>query len=212
MSHNTWTHVIIRPLVRPLVGTAVTPNHLTALRLATGIGSGLLLATARPVYSAIGALVFLVSYLLDRADGELARQSGASTAWGHRFDLFADYGSNILVFLGMGIGLRETALGSGALVLGAVAGCAIVAIFWLVSRIEQIDGIGAAAFPTAGGFDPDDAMLVVPLAVWLDAEMAILVAAAVGAPSFLLWTGVRFHRYLGHLLRPGTSSRASFNE
>jgi phosphatidylglycerophosphate synthase len=212
MSHNTWTHVIIRPLVRPLIGTAVTPNHLTALRLATGIGTCLLLATGRPACSGLGALVFLLSFFLDRADGELARQGGASTAWGHRFDLFADYSTNILVFLGMGIGQRETDLGSGALVLGAVAGCAIVAIFWLVSRIEQIDGIGAAAFPTAGGFDPDDAMLVVPLAVWFDAELVILVAAAIGAPVFLLWTGLRFHRYLGHVLRPSASSRAPFNE
>ena len=36
MSHHTWLHRIVRPAVRPLVGTAVTPNHLTALRLITG--------------------------------------------------------------------------------------------------------------------------------------------------------------------------------
>ena len=39
MSHDTWIHRCARVLVRPLVRTRVTPNHLTTVRLLTGLGS-----------------------------------------------------------------------------------------------------------------------------------------------------------------------------
>jgi archaetidylinositol phosphate synthase len=196
MSHNTWAHRIVRPIMRPLVGTGVTPNHLTTLRLVTGATAALLLAGGNAFWSDIAGAIFLVSFLLDRADGELARQSGTNSPGGHRFDLYADYSVNILVFLGVGIGIREGPLGSVAVALGAVAGLAIAAIFWVVSRVERLEG--EAGFPTAKGFDPDDAMIVIPLALWLDTEVHILVAAAIGAPAFLTWTVWRFRRSLGH--------------
>jgi phosphatidylglycerophosphate synthase len=196
MSHNTWVHMIVRPIVRPLAKSPVTPNHLTALRLATAVASSLMLAIGDREWSNAAGLVFIVSFLLDRADGDLARQSGKSTPWGHRFDLISDYLANILIFLGMGIGLRGSALGPSAVVLGLLAGFAITGILWLVHRIERSRGAGAAAFPTAAGFDPDDAMLVVPVAIWLNAEQAILIAAAIGAPAFLLWTWWRFRTSL----------------
>ena len=56
---------------------------------------------------------------------------------------------------------------------------------------------GVAEFPPAKGFDPDDAMIVVPLAIWMGAEIYVLCAAAIGAPLFLAWTLWRFRRSLG---------------
>jgi hypothetical protein len=44
-----------------------------------------------------------VSFLLDRADGELARQTGKCSAVGHRFDLCSDYAANATIFLGLGL-------------------------------------------------------------------------------------------------------------
>ena len=35
--NDTWTHALARMAVRPLLGTGVTPNHLTTLRLLTGL-------------------------------------------------------------------------------------------------------------------------------------------------------------------------------
>ncbi len=196
MSHSTWVHLLVRPVVRPLAKSPVTPNHLTALRLATAAASSLMLATGDREWSNAAGLVFLISFFLDRADGELARQSGKSTPWGHRFDLIADCSANVLVFLGIGFGLRDSAMGAGAVAMGLLAGGAIAGILWLVGRIERRDGTGAAAFPSAAGFDPDDAMLVVPVAIWLAAESEILIAAAIGAPAFFLWTWWRFRRDL----------------
>ena len=206
MSHNTWVHQIVRPATRSLIGTRINPNHLTAVRLATALAASLLLATGVRNWSTIASGIFLVSFLLDRADGELARQTGTTSAWGHRFDLFSDYFANIAVFLGIGFGLRDGPLGNTAVALGFLAGVAIVSIFALVNRIEHIEGPGAAAFPTAAGFDPDDAMIVVPIAVCFGGEKYILVAAAIGAPTFFLWTCWRFRSYLGQL-HSGTERR-----
>ena len=209
MSHDTWAHRTVRPVIRRLATTSVTPNQLTSLRLATAIAASVLLATGDRLYAEVGGAIFLVSFFLDRADGDLARLSGKTSPWGHRFDLCSDYSANILVFVGMGFGLQGSALGTAAIALGALAGSAIALIFWLVSFVERAEG--AAAFPTAGGFDPDDAMVLIPAAIWLDAEIYVLVAAAAGAPTFFGWSLWRFRKALGQLSLALRENRASRN-
>jgi len=210
MSHDTWAHRVVRPIVRRLVNTAVTPNQLTATRLLTAIASSLLLASGDPRWSDAGGAIFLVSFFLDRGDGDLARHSGKTSAWGHRFDLCSDYSANILVFVGMGYGLQGGPLGTTAIALGALAGSAIGLIFWLVNYVERTEG--AVAFPTAGGFDPDDAMIFIPIAIWLGGEMHILVSAAIGAPAFLVWSLWRFRKPLGQLSLSPREDRAPRNQ
>ena len=100
------------------------------------------------------------------------------------------------MFVGIGLGLSHGVLGRWSLLLGLVAGLAIISIFALVARVERIGGTGAAAFPTGAGFDPDDAILVVAPAALFDAMLPLLVAAAIGAPAFLGWTYWRFREYL----------------
>ena len=96
MSHNTWIHRIARVGVRPLVGTPVTPNHLTTLRLVTGLAAAGAFATGIPEWRAWGGVIFVVSMFLDRADGELARLGGKTSPWGHKFDLVSDAVCNAL--------------------------------------------------------------------------------------------------------------------
>ena len=104
---------MVRPLVRPLATSIVTPNHITTLRFATALSAFGLLAFGQGEWNDWAAASFLLSFFLDRADGELARQSGKSSPWGHRYDLVTDALSNILIFLGIGIGLRDSQLGYG---------------------------------------------------------------------------------------------------
>lgn len=42
---QTHVHAVARRLVQPLLATPITPNHLTTLRLVTGIGAALAFAT-----------------------------------------------------------------------------------------------------------------------------------------------------------------------
>ena len=186
MSHNTWTHRGVRRLVRPLVATAVTPNQLTVLRLATGIAAAVFMALGEEHWRTVGALVFVFSFILDRADGELARLSGKISKGGHRFDLIADTTSNALIFVGLGIGLRAGPLGNWAILMGLLAGAAVAAVLWLVMRAEASAGPGVAELPTVGGCDADDAMIAVPVAILLGWSGGLLVAAAIGAPVFFI--------------------------
>ncbi len=134
MSHDTLIHRIVRPAVRPLVGTPITPNHITTLRFVTGLAAALALAESSEAWRAWGGGIFLFSMLLDRADGELARLGGTASRWGHTYDLFADAACNTLVFVGLGIGLRSGTFGDWAVPMGILAGVAVAAIFWLVLR------------------------------------------------------------------------------
>ena len=91
MSHNTWIHKLSRvTIVNPLAKTRVHPNHLTLVRLVTGLGAVAGFATGAVPWVQIGAVAFLVSMLFDRADGDLARVTGRTSPMGHKLDLIAD--------------------------------------------------------------------------------------------------------------------------
>jgi phosphatidylglycerophosphate synthase len=192
VSHDTWIHRVVRPAVVPLVNTRVTPNQLTTVRLVTGLAAATVAAQGTRGWLALAGAVFLVSMLFDRADGVLARLSGKSSPFGHRYDLVTDTVCNAAIFLGIGAGLARGPLGAGALALGALAGAGIVAVLALVMRLEALRGARAGELGARAGFDPDDAMLVVPGALWLGAAAPLLWAAGVGAPLFALFFAWRF--------------------
>jgi archaetidylinositol phosphate synthase len=191
MSHNTWIHRIVRVGIRPLAKTRITPNQLTSVRLGVAVWAAALMAIG-PRWHIYGAGLFFLSMLLDRADGELARFTGRTSPWGHTYDLFSDALANTLIFVGIGIGLRAEAFGLWSIPMGILAGAGVVFIFWLVLRIESVAGKRAAEFNSRGGFDPDDAMLAIPVAVIMGWTDQLLIAAGVGAPVFalfMLWRG-----------------------
>jgi hypothetical protein len=102
--------------------------------------------------------------------------------------LISDALSETLVFIGLGIGLRGSVLGPWAIPMGVAAGLAVALTFWLFLRAGQRAGRDAAATRAAANFDPDDALVIVPLAVVLGASVPLLVAAFVGAPAFAVYS------------------------
>ena len=88
--NNTWSHAAARTLVRPLVGTWVKPNHITSLRLATGVLACLLLARGGGTAELWSGVLWLISAFLDRADGELARFRNWASAVGAFGSILAD--------------------------------------------------------------------------------------------------------------------------
>ena len=184
MSHDTWIHRLVEYGVEPLVRTLVRPNHLTMARLTTGIAAAILFAwgTRDAQFWACG--LYILSFLLDRADGILARRQGTITDSGHVFDLVADATSTTLVLIGIGIGLRFSFLGAWASLLGLVAGLAALATFWLIGRADRRTG----TYPLASfaGMDADDAMIVIPVAILFNYSIELIAIAAVAMPLFLL--------------------------
>lgn len=198
MSHNTWIHRAVRIGVRPLVGTRVTPNHLTTLRLATGLTAAAAFAVGEYAWTLAGSAIFVLSVLLDRADGDLARISGKTSWVGHIYDFVADGTSNTAVFVGIGFGLGASALGGWAPVLGLIAGGSVALTEWLVVRLDAM-GESSASLGGFAGFDPDDAILIVPVAMAFGWGVPLIVAAAVGAPVAALVFLWRYRRMRSRL-------------
>ncbi|MGH6609544.1 MAG: CDP-alcohol phosphatidyltransferase family protein [Burkholderiaceae bacterium] len=192
MSGTTWVHRAARWSVRPLVGTWVKPNHITTVRLLSGIAAAAMFAVGDRQWDIWAGVVFVVSAFLDRADGELARLSGQTSEWGHTYDVASDMTVTVITFIAIGIGLRTSALGYWAIVMGVVTGITIAAIYQLAFVIERSSA--AKAFAGAGGFDPDDALFVIGPIAWLGALKALLIAAVIGAPLFLLFTLLRYRQ------------------
>jgi archaetidylinositol phosphate synthase len=204
---RTWVHWLARGAIRPLIHTPVTPNHLTTVRLLTGIGAAACFALDAYLWTVWGGVLFMFSAFLDRADGELARLSGQLTAGGYRYDLGCDLVVNVLLFLGIGLGLRDGPLGFWAPLLGGVAGLAVGAIFWLVVRLEALNAFSAPAFDSTAGFDPDDFLFLVGPIAWLDGLFPLLIAASVGAPLFFLFVFGRYRQLRPHSFSPSPSGQ-----
>ena len=194
MSHNTWIHRIVRPAAQVLKGTPVTPNQITWLRLGAGVAAALALADGRTNWMNWGAGLFLFGFFLDRLDGELARASGRTSAFGHKLDLVSDGLCNALAFVGLGVGLGAGPWGGWAVLFGLAAGLAIAAILTLIVRLERLGGERAGELGSAAGFDPDDGMLVFPLLIWIGQAEALLLAAVIVTPVFGLYMAFRFRR------------------
>ncbi len=198
MSHNTWIHRAVRLGVRPLARTSVTPNQVTTARLFTGIAAAGLIAMGRHPFTELGAGVLLLSMLLDRADGDLARLTGKFSANGHRFDLLSDAFCNSIAFVAVGIGLRDgSILGYWAIPMGAVAGICIALNLWMVVGMEEAKGGRAGELKSMWGFDADDGMLLVPVFLWLGLDVVVMILAFVCAPLFYIWAGFYFKRLYG---------------
>lgn len=206
---TSWTHRFTRLLVRPLVGTAVTPNHLTTARLVTGTAACIAFAVGDAWWDFWGGVLWIVSCLLDRADGELARLGGTSSPGGHLYDLYSDIAINSLFFLAIGIGLRGSWLGWWAIPLGALATGAVAGASILSERLEKLWGTGQKAYVGIAGFDFDDVLYLFAPAAWLGWLLPLLVGAAFGAPVFLIGTWLRLRtaeRQAAVLAqRPGTA-------
>jgi hypothetical protein len=194
MSHDTIVHRIVRPAVRLLARTPVTPDHLTALRFATGVAAAVAFALGGRGWVDIGAAVFVVSALLDRADGELARQTQRFSRHGYRYDLLADWSAGAMAFIGLGIGARAGGLGLAAPLLGVLAAIGVSVLFWglnvrhLANLPRYADGGGRVLA------DPDDGMFAVPPLLWCFGATWVLLAAGILTPLLALWMVLRVRR------------------
>ena len=206
MIGTSWTHRLARVAVRPLIGTGVTPNHLTTLRLATGVLAIAALLPGARGWDWWAGWLWLVSAFLDRADGELARVGGMSTPKGHLYDYYVDNLVNAGFFLALGIGLRHSDLGPLAIALGLTTGAALFVCGQWSEALERLKGPEAKAYHGAYGFDPDDLLYLLTPILWLGWQAQLLLAACLGATIMMLLTGWRLRE--AHRMRQAMPSAA----
>jgi archaetidylinositol phosphate synthase len=172
--------------MRPLAATRATPNQVTTLSLAIGLLAAWLYASGGAAVH-LGAACFVLSFWLDHADGELARMTGRTSSFGHYYDLAAGGGVLVALFIGIGIGARQGALGASSIGLGIAAGLATALIFVLRMELERRAGKAAVRQPNLLGFEMEDSMYLVGPVTWLGLLQPFLVLAGIGTPLFALF-------------------------
>lgn len=171
-------------IARPLAALGVKRDQVTAVRLVLGLLAALALAVG-PAWFAVGAGFFLIGLFLERSDGEFARRSEQTKPASDRYALLTYSLSNALVFIGLGIGLRDGIYGLWEIPMGLMAAFALAVLPWLVKRLDAIDGKRSAEFEGMAGIDADDALLLVPVALWAGWAEGLLMVAAFGGTAFV---------------------------
>src|SRR5450432_3305516 len=155
-----WNRFVARPLaavvIVPLARTGVTPNQITLATLAVFL-AGTALMAFRPGWGALcaGAVILEISYILDCADGQLARLKGTSSPVGAHLDFLMDELKAFALVAAVGVRLWSPAHdarflleGLGGLVV--VAGAISLTTF--MRRPEYAAATGAAVRQGAGDY------------------------------------------------------------
>ncbi len=126
----------------------VSPNAITLVATVVGLVGACALAQRYAGTSLIGAVLVIVSTILDGCDGEVARISLRTSPEGRRLDLIGDNVVNVAVFVALGIRSVQVNPGGGmAWVAGAaVCGVLVAAIvgLWFSTWLERA-GFGEKA-------------------------------------------------------------------
>lgn len=131
-----WDQRLANLLIRPLLDTHVTPNMITTVGLLVGLGAIVCYALGS-ILVHLGAALFMAAYVIDHADGELARLTGKTSDFGHYYDLAVDGLVVGGVFVGMGLGLQDQTRAVPPAWLGVIAGISIALIFVLRLELER---------------------------------------------------------------------------
>jgi phosphatidylglycerophosphate synthase len=193
---NTW---VARPLAAvllvPLARTRVTPNQVTFTSLAFFVAAAALLV-GLPGYAGllIAVAVLELSYVLDCADGQLARLRGTSSPVGAHLDFLMDELKAFLLVAATGARLWR-ADGHTRWLVEALAGLVVVAsaisLTTFVRRPEYLRATGAPR-PQAAGDYGDGLDAATPAA----APPTSLVAKLVGAVESLGRLLIHYPSYL----------------
>jgi len=155
-----WNRLVARPLaavlVVPLARTAITPNQVTFATLPVFLAGAAVLA-ALPTWGALiaGAAIIELSYVLDCADGQLARLKGSSSPVGAHLDFLMDELKAFALIAAIAIRLWLPARDPRWLLEG-LAGLAVVAgaisLTTFVRRPEYAAATGATVSHGTGDY------------------------------------------------------------
>jgi len=188
-------------VTRRLASTSVTPNMMTLTSVAIGLAGAPFFLSSVPAFQLTGALLFLTHSVLDGCDGELARLKFQQSRRGAILDFWGDNTVHVAVFVCLAVGWALSAGTAWPLVLGAVAVAATLGSAALMFAHTAEDRAVSADSPRAARLaatlaNRDFIYLVLVLSAFGKASW-FLVAAAVGAPAFLLvvvWNNRRHGR------------------
>lgn len=130
----------------------VTPNHLSAVSVIAGIGSGICFSLGTGPGFGLGGLLYGFTRVMDCSDGMLARMKDQATPMGRIVDGFTDYVNAVAMMIGLFAGLLKGgfALPAPPWVLVSLAGLFMIIHGMAVDyrRMEFLShGLGKANSP-----------------------------------------------------------------
>ena len=178
-----------RWITRLLVHTPVTPNQVSLLSLAIGLGAIWCFWRATPVSALLGILLYGLATVVDHADGEIARLTFQESVFGANLDWTID----TIIHAGIVLGIGVTAGGPLMVAIG-VLGAAGVTLSALFARSLPRE---IAVGPTVGGVLKNIAnrdlfyilLLGVTVLRWLAPALLGVAAVVVAVGSQAYWVG-----------------------
>jgi phosphatidylglycerophosphate synthase len=155
-----WNRFVARPLaavlIVPLARTRVTPNQVTLATLVVFLGGAALIALGRG-WGALcaGTAILEVSYVLDCADGQLARLKGTSSPVGAHLDFLMDELKAFTLVAAVAVRLWQPAHDWRWLLeglLGLVVVASAISLTTFMRRPEYAAATGAAVRQGAGDY------------------------------------------------------------
>ncbi len=186
-----WDQRLANIMVRPLARTPITPNQVTIVTLLLALAAAALFAVGDETAANWAAGLFILARFMDHFDGELARMTGKTSRLGYYLDYVAGALSYGGLFLGIGIGARETFLGEWAIILGmAAAGSAVLSMFLnlRIDRQSQFEEGEAIGYPGFAGFELEDGIYLIGPITWAGYLTPFFALSAAGAVVYTLWT------------------------
>jgi phosphatidylglycerophosphate synthase len=186
-----WDQRLANIMVRPLARTPITPNQVTIVTLLLALAAAALFAVGDETAANWAAGLFILARFMDHFDGELARMTGKTSRLGYYLDYVVGALSYGGLFLGIGIGARETFLGEWAIILGmAAAGSAVLSMFLnlRIDRQSQFEEGEAIGYPGFAGFELEDGIYLIGPITWAGYLTPFFALSAAGAVVYTLWT------------------------
>jgi phosphatidylglycerophosphate synthase len=139
---NWFTEHVARPpaavVVYALRNTRVTPNQVTFLSALVAAGAGVMLALLPGwTWLVVAALVFEFSFVLDCADGQLARLRKTASPLGHLLDFLMDELKAMFIFGCVAIRLWRDTGDARMLLVGIIGGFCLASGIALTSFMRR---------------------------------------------------------------------------
>jgi len=128
-------------LVKTIYKLPVTPNQVSLLSMLIGLFAAWQFSVGTSDALILGGLLFLLSNILDCADGQLARLQKSGTLLGRVIDGVADYIVGVAIFVGIGFGITSSGNSLWLMVIFAGISSALHAMFFDYYQSEFISTV-----------------------------------------------------------------------
>ena len=123
-------------LLKPILKTNITPNHVTFVSLIFACLAGIFLIKGDYILGLFAALCIFIVDILDNLDGDLARKKKISTGFGSFFDAYVNVIAQFIFYLTGTIGLFS-ATGNPLVIFAGMFALSIILILIFLSVLGK---------------------------------------------------------------------------